>query len=704
MNRPPRPGKPLAAPDLQAIFNRAVEAHRAGHLDVAAELYRQILSYSKKQFEPLHLLGVIEAQRGNMSEGIRQVSKAIKLNPHSADAYLNLGRMQGELGDLADAEKNLRRSIALNAKNPVAYGNLAAVLRRLHRYDDALACADHALALAPGNSLALFNRANILFDLKRYDESRAIYEQTLSADPNDAKAWLGLGNVCKALKHHEDALKAFDRAIQLDPSLTEAWFGRGITLLDTKKYDQAIEPLKTAFQRNPALRFVKGLIAHSRSHICEWPGLKELQDSCIADIRAGLPSIQPFPLLVLPTLAKDQLQCARIFDGESRLSAIKPLWRGERYRHDRIRLAYLSGDFREHAVPYLAAGLFEHHDRAAFETIAISVGPDDKSAMRSRLAAAFDRFIDAQSMADDEIARLIRDLEVDVLVDLTGHTSGSRLGTLAFRPAPVQATYLGYPGTTGTDFIDYIIADPTVIPADQQQFYTEKVAYLPDCYLPNDRTRAIGAAPNRAAAGLPDTGFVFCSFNNAYKITPIIFDVWMRLLKAVPGSILWLPTFSEIACANLRKEAEARGVDSARIVFAPRVERQEDHLARVGLADLFLDTPNYNAHSTACDALWAGVPLVTCIGKAFAGRVGASALKAVGLPELVTTSLEDYEALALKLAGDPALLAATRAKLAAQRLTAPLFDTERFTRNLEALYRKMWERAQAGEPPGPLSV
>ncbi len=275
---------------------------------------------------------------------------------------------------------------------------------------------------------------------------------------------------------------------------------------------------------------------------------------------------------------------------------------------------------------------------------------------------------------------------------------------LALRPAPVQATYLGYAATTGADFVDYMIADQTVIPPNDQKFYSEKIAYLPSCYLPNDRSRAIGGPVDRSDAGLPEAAFVFCSFNQPYKITPAVFDIWMRLLERVPDSVLWLPAFSETAMANLRTEAERRGARSERIVFAKRVDRQEDHLARVGLADLFLDTLNYNAHSTACDALWAGVPLVTCIGSTFAGRVGASVLKAAGLPELITTSLEEYEGLALKLATDRALLAWVKARLMEQRHTAPLFDTESFTRNLEALYLKMWQRAQAGELPESLSL
>jgi predicted O-linked N-acetylglucosamine transferase (SPINDLY family) len=325
--------------------------------------------------------------------------------------------------------------------------------------------------------------------------------------------------------------------------------------------------------------------------------------------------------------------------------------------------------------------------------------------MRARLQGAFERFIDVQSKSDQDVVSLMRKLEIDIAVDLVGFTSGSRPAILASRPAPIQVNYLGYAGTIAADHIDYIIADRFIIPEDQQQHYSEQVVYLPDTYMGNDSKRRIAAqAPSRAELGLPATGFVFCSFNNSYKITPHIFAIWMRLLREVDSSVLWLPATDASAIVNLRREAQARGVDPERLVFSSRVERNEDHLARHRLADLFLDTLPYNAHTTASDALWAGLPVLTCQGETFAGRVAASLLQAVGLPELVTTNLADYEALALKLAREPALLAAIKAKLARNRETTPLFNTERFTRHIESAYTTMWERWQRGEPPRSFSV
>jgi predicted O-linked N-acetylglucosamine transferase (SPINDLY family) len=347
----------------------------------------------------------------------------------------------------------------------------------------------------------------------------------------------------------------------------------------------------------------------------------------------------------------------------------------------------------------------EHHDKTRFETTAVSLRAGDGSEMRRRIEAAFDRFIDVQAMSDAQVATMLRELEVDIAIDLNGYAGEKRPGILAHRPAPVQVNYLGYPGTMDVPFINYIIADHVVIPDKHQIHYSEKVVCLPHAYLPNDRKRRIAEkTPSRAEEGLPETGFVFACLNNTYKIGPEMFDVWMRLLRGVDGSVLWLKSTNTAAMSNLRREAKARGVAPERLVFASRVPRAEDHLARLRLADLFLDTLPYNAHATACDALWAGLPVLTCTGNSFPARVGASLLHAIGLPELVTSSLAEYEELALALARNPERLAGIKAKLMRNRDTEPLFDTARFTRDLESAYTAMWERQQAGLPPTSFAV
>jgi predicted O-linked N-acetylglucosamine transferase (SPINDLY family) len=380
------------------------------------------------------------------------------------------------------------------------------------------------------------------------------------------------------------------------------------------------------------------------------------------------------------------------------------VWRGEIYSHDRIRIAYFSPDFCNHAVGQLAVGMFEAHEKSRFETIAISYGRDDGSQLRHRIKSAFNDFIDVRAMTDADVAAFIHRREIDILVDLSGLTRYNRFGVVLRRVAPIQVNFLGYPGTAGAACMDYIVADPTIIPDDHFSFYSEKVVWLPDAYQPNDDKRRISdRKPRRSECGLPETAFVFCCFNNNYKITPEIFDIWMRLLKAKEGSVLWLIATNASAEGNLRREAQKRGISSERLIFAPKLPLA-DHLARSGQADLFLDTMPYNAHTTGSDALWAGVPLVTCLGSTFASRVAPSLLKAVGLDELITNSLAEYEALALKLAREPALLATVRAKLKRNRETYALFDTARFTRHLEAAYVTMWEQYQRGEAPKAFAV
>jgi predicted O-linked N-acetylglucosamine transferase (SPINDLY family) len=413
----------------------------------------------------------------------------------------------------------------------------------------------------------------------------------------------------------------------------------------------------------------------------------------------------PFQLLAWCVSPAVQHACARHYVADKCPPFPVPIWRGERYTHQRIRVAYLSADFRDHPVMVLAAGLFARHDRTRFETTAVSFGLDAPNRMREQLRASFERFVDAHGMSDEEVAKLLRDLEIDIAVDLNGFTDGSRPHVFAQRSAPVQVNYLGYAGTLGREDCDYIVADRFVIPEADQVHYAEKVVYLPDTFMVNDAGRTISArVPSRAEAGLPERGLVFCCFNNSFKITPEIFDIWMRLLRQIDGSVLWLSPANSSAPDNLRREAESRGVAADRLVFAPRVPLNEDHLARLRHADLFLDTMPYNAHATACDALWVGVPILTCAGTSFASRVAGSLLTAVGLPELITRSLEDHEALALKLARDPELLGSMRQKLARHRDIRPLFDTERFTRHIESAYTAMWERAQRGEPPQSFAV
>jgi predicted O-linked N-acetylglucosamine transferase (SPINDLY family) len=383
-----------------------------------------------------------------------------------------------------------------------------------------------------------------------------------------------------------------------------------------------------------------------------------------------------------------------------------PSWRGELYKHGKIRVGYVSGDFRQHPVANLVAGLFAAHDRSRFEVTGISIGPGEDSEMRRRLERSFDKFIDAAMLGADAIARRIREEEIDILIDLNGYTQGSRTELYARRAAPIQVNYLGYPGTMGADYIDYIVADPTLVPVTAQASYAEKIVYLPHSYMPHDAaSRPISDRSfARAEFGLPENGFVFCCFNNAYKLNPHLFRSRMKILQAVEGSVLWLTGHSTPAVNNLRREAVAAGVDPDRLVFASRLPSVADHLVRHRLADLFLDTLPYNAHSTASDALWAGLPVLTQIGETFAGRVAASLLTALGLPELIAGTQERFESMAIELAARPAALAAINDKLAQNRLAKPLFNTQLYTQHLESAYVTMHQHHQAGLPPDHIHV
>jgi predicted O-linked N-acetylglucosamine transferase (SPINDLY family) len=397
--------------------------------------------------------------------------------------------------------------------------------------------------------------------------------------------------------------------------------------------------------------------------------------------------------------APDQLAASRLCIADKYPRTLQPLWREERYRHGKIRVAYLSGDFNNTAVASLMAGVFEQHDRTKFETVAISFRDGDGSEMRGRLARSFGRFVDVSHVSDAEVAAYLRQNEVDIAVDLMGFTGDSRPGILALRPAPVQVNHLGFAGTMGADHIDYILADRIVIPNESLSHFHEAVVHLPDCFLPTDSRRAVAQrTPSRAEAALPKQGFVFCSFNNSYKFSPEMFGIWMRLLKTVSGSVLWLPHINDAATRNLRRAAEASGVAADRLMFAPFIASSADHLARLSLADLFLDTLPYNAHSSAADALWAGVPVLSTPGATFAGRVAASLLHAAGLPDMVASSTQAYQARALELAQNPAECARIKERVKHAR-RSPLFDTARFTRNLESAYVMMWERQQRGEAP-----
>jgi predicted O-linked N-acetylglucosamine transferase (SPINDLY family) len=689
----------------EAALSRGVSAHQAGDLAAAEFYYKLVLASDKKQFDALHLLGVVDAQRGNFPEALRQLTAAVRIRPNSVDALVNLGGVQVELRENEHAVATLKRALKLDARSVLANNNLSIALRRLRRLDEALVHASRAVELNPRYADAWNNRANVLYDLKRLDEAFADYNRALAIDGRMAQAFIGRGNLFKEREQLQDALADYDRAIALQPMMLEAWEGRAALCERMGRFKDALEANEKILSIKPNTELVEGARLFNKRQCCQWGNIEAEQAEILAKVRSGLSVISPLCSLILPASPADLQRIAVQHNRREHPGSTNPVWRGERYAHERIRVAYLSADLRDHPVAYLLAGVIERHDRRRFEAIGISFSPRDESEMRRRLEAKFDRFIDVDRQGDDEVARLLRELEVDIAVDLMGYTTRSRTRIYAHRPAPVQATFLGYAGGTGADYMDYILADRVVIPDGDRQFYSEKVVWLPDTFMPTDDTRVVAEhVASRSEEGLPDDGFVYCSFNQSHKFTPDVFTVWMRLLAAVDGSVLWLSRINETAMANLRREAVARGIDGGRLVFARRVESNADHLARHGLADLFLNTTPYNAHGGAADALWAGLPVVTDIGPNFAGRVTASLLHAVGLPELIAPSLEDYEALALQLAQDRGRLASIKAWLASDGKRSVLFDTARFTRHLEAAYTQMTERSRRGDAPESFAV
>ena len=604
----------------------------------------------------------------------------------------------------AEATESNGRPFATDPDQLGALIDRANQLHVLDRLEEALAGYEEAIALGPGHAEALYNRGVTLYRLKRFAGALASYDAALAIRPQWPEAWVNRGVALQDLNRFEEALASYDQAFAVDPKHADALNNRAMLLLDLARYEQAIEAFERLLRIAPEFRFIRGLLLHTRMQICDWRSFADELDHLKRHVRGGACASSPFALLSLLPDAGDQLACARTWVRARFPASPQPVFNGERYGHDRIRVAYLSADFHERPMAHLMAGVFEHHDRSRFETIALSFGPDMPGEMRTRLETAFGRFIDVRHESDRRVATRLRELEVDIVVDLMGFTQGARSGILALRPAPLQVNYLGYPATMGASYMDYIIADRFVIPQRSQNFYAEQAVYLPDTFQANDSLRRIDEATTaRAAAALPENGFVFCAFNGSHKITPAMFDIWMRLLRAVEGSVLWLVGSNAAVERHLRQEAEHRSIGPGRLVFAPKVPYAR-HLARYRLADLFLDTSPFNAGTTASDALWAGLPLLTVCGEAFASRMAGSLLHAAGLPELVTHSLADYEAAALRLAREPKSLAALRTRLAQSRATCPLFDTEKFTRHLETAYVIMWQRHQRGEPPASFDV
>jgi protein O-GlcNAc transferase len=687
----------------ETLTNRGTTLWNMQRAAEALASYDEALRLKPNLIEALVSRGNALRHLKRFAEALASCDKALAIRPDLADAHNIRGGILLEMERLAEALACFDSALAIRPGHLEALNNRGIALQSLKRPNEALATLDRALAIEPGNARALSNRGIALSHLRRYGEALDCYARALAIQPGLVEALSNRGHTLRSIGRPEEALASYDNALKIAPASAKTLNSRGGVLSDLKRYDEALACHEQALAIDPDLSPALGDAASAALNLCDWERTAKYRQEMRARLAADRLVIPPLLLLCYEDGAARHLQCARAYVRDRIPRMPPPLWTGQLPRHDRIRVAYMSSDFRLHPMTSIITELLERHDRARFEIFAVSLGADDGSENRARIVAAVDRFLDAGQQGDHEAAALLHRLEIDILVDLNGHTLDARPEILSHRPAPVQVSYMGYPGPMGAEFIDYVIADATVLPLSRQSFYDEKIVQLPDTYWANDSRRSAGETPTRRAAGLPEDGFVFCCFNNNRKIAAPVFDAWMRLLAAVPASVLWLLEDSRPTTANLRAAAAARGVAPERLVFAPRAP-QKEHLARHRLADLFLDTLPYNAHTTAADALWMGLPVLTCRSEAFAGRVAASLLHATGLPELVTQTMAEYEALALALARDAPRLQALRQTLVQNRDDCALFDTDRFRRHMEDAYARMLEIARRGEQPQGFAV
>lgn len=733
---------------LQEAMQSAVQYHQAGNLQQAERYYRQALAVDPRQVDALHMLGLLAYQGGHNEAARELITQALQVKPDFAEAHHNLGTVLHELGRLAEAVESWRQAIRLKPSLAEAFSNLGLALMELGRLDEACASLRQAVLLKPASAEAHCNLGNVLDQQGQLTEAVACFRQAVLLKPDYADAYSNLGATLHMLGQLNEATAACLLAVRLRPDSALAHNNLGLVLTEQKKLDEAITSYRTAvdvkpdfadahynlgktvwdradiagaitsFRRASELKpqdvSMLGALVHALQHACQWDGLQSLVDRVIAAVDdpagqgSGLP-LSPFSFLGLPTptTAMQQLRCTRSWVARQQPPPLHFTHtpRGNAsVQQRRLTVGYLSTDFHEHAVAYLVVELFERHNRERFRTIGYSYGPDDGSPLRRRICAAFDDFVDIAACSPADSAARIQADGVDILVDLTGYTRDSRPRILAARPAPIQVNYLGYPGTMAAPFLDYILVDQFIVPPDQEPFFTEKLVHLPGCYQVNDSQCPISPrTPSREECGLPGQGFVFCCFNNTYKITPAMFGIWMELLQAVPDSVLWLLEANALVSVNLRREAAARGVDPGRLVFALRAPLAE-HLARHQLADLALDCFPYCGHATTSVSLWAGCPVLTLAGQTMVSRVAGSLLHTIGLPELVTDSFEAYRSAALRLARDPQVLTVLRRRLADNRATCGLFDASRFARKVERAYEMMWDNYATGQLPRAIMV
>jgi len=659
-------------------------------LEPAERMAQSILRMNPKDLIALQVQGLIMAMQERSAEAVVPLSKAALQDPKNPELLSNLAKAQHGAGLFADAIQTYEKLTRLVKNHPQILTDMGTSYAKLKSYEQASACYKKAIALQPDYFLAFSNQGNLLSELGYASEAIASYEQALKFNPNYAEAWTNCGNAFFKLGNFEDARLAHEKALALNPNYGEALSNLGNALLELKKGDEAFECYQKAFALKPLHPYLMGQFLAAKLTSCQWDGIEASVEKMLNLVDQDYAVCIPFALLQTSASLDLQKHCAEILVADRCPSNSPNAFPVQaKSPGEKIRIGYFSSDFRDHPVGILMENLVRFHDRSTFEIIGFFLNSPTGDAVESQLSNLFDQTFSLYGLSDPAAQALVIETRIDIAVDLNGHTSGARTELFARNIAPLQLSYLGYAGTSGAHFYDYLIADQVTIPAEHQASYSEKIAYLPNCFFPVDSSispEQLGELPTRASQGLPESGFIFACFNNAYKINPPIFRIWMDLLKQVPGSILWLSKLSTKAMANLQQEAQAQGVDPSRVVFATRVPARVDHVSRLRLADLFIDTPNYNAHATAADALWAGVPVLTTMGHTFAGRVAASQVTNLGLSDLIAHSDNEYMAKALELANHPERLQAIKDRLETNRYQTPLFNIKQYVKDLEDLY------------------
>lgn len=677
------------------MTQQMLQAFQGQHLETAERLAKMILKSKPKDLVALQVHGLTLAMQGRLVESVAPLYIASQQDKKNPEILSNLAKAQQGACLYEDAIQTYKKLISLDPNNPQILTDMGTAFAKVRQYEDAMASFDGAIKIDSKYFLAWSNRGNLLSELSFTADALTSYEKALGLNPDYAQTWTNYGNALFDIGRYQEARLAHEKSLSLNPNYAEAWSNYGNTLLELKDLGD-YEAYKKAYLLKPDHPFLIGQLLMAATSRCDWGNSKSLSEKIVSNIGTGAKTSPPFCLLQTNASAKQQRLCAETFVKEctvrfpSHLGAL-PIFSAKK---EKIRIGYFSSDFKEHPVGVLIENILQLHDRSKFEIIGFFLNANTGDDQERKLKKLVDQDINIFGLNNDAALELIRGCQLDIGVDLNGHTSGSRTELFAQKIAPVQVNYLGYAGTSGGDFYNALIADRVAIPPEHQIHFSEKIAYLPNSFFPVDTGisyESFGELPSRLSQGLPESGFVFACFNNSYKITPEIFDVWMNLMKEIPDSVLWLSKPSSIAIENLQKEARSRGVDSSRLIFAVRTPDRKGHLSRLRLANLFLDTPNYNAHATAADALWSGLPLLTLIGETFAGRVAASQLNALGLNELIVDSSEAYFNKALELAIRPDLLKEIRSQLEVNRYNSPLFDTKQYVKDLESIYLGLLE-------------